>query len=232
MSADADPAALRSVLCAGLDALALDLTQAQTDRLLAYLALLHKWNQVYNLTALRDPQQMLVRNLLDCLAALAPLRRQLDYLAQAGAGAAGPGALQPRLLDVGSGAGLPGLVFALCCPDLAVDCVDAVGKKAAFVRQAALALGLSNLQSLHARVQTLSGPYHIIACRAFGALPDLVSCTRAALARPLGVWLALKGRSPENEIAALPCDVAVFHVEPLQVPGLQAARSIVWMRPA
>lgn len=227
MSAGTGKDALRTALLAGLQALALDLAPQQTGTLLDYLALLEKWNRVYNLTALRSGQQMLTGNLLDCLAAVAPLRR---HLAQLAAGAADRGA-PPRLLDVGSGAGLPGLVFAVCCPGLDVDCVDAVGKKAAFIRQAALALALPNLHGLHARAETLAGPYHVIACRAFGALPDFVACTRAALVRPGGVWLAMKGWPPEDEMAALPGDVRVFHVEPLAVPGLDGARTMVWMRP-
>ena len=209
-------------LRAGAEALALGLDDAQLLRLLEFLALLQKWNKVYNLTAVRDPQEMLTHHLLDSLAAVAPLRR---HVAQAGL--AGP----VRLLDVGSGGGLPGVVFAICCPPVDVTCVDAVGKKAAFIQQAAVALKLPNLHGVHARVETLTAPFDVVSCRAFASLPDFTVWSRSALA-PHGVWLAMKGKHPEEELAALPADVQVFHVEQLQVPGLDAERCIVWMRPS
>ena len=218
--------ALRTQLQAGAEALALGLTDAQITQLLDFLALLQKWNKVYNLTAVREPQEMLTHHLLDSLAAVAPLRRQVAALQQGGAPA------PVRLLDVGSGGGLPGVVFALCCPDVDVSCVDTVGKKAAFIQQAAVALKLRNLHGLHARVETLTTPFDIISCRAFASLPDFVTWSRGALAAPHGVWLAMKGKRPEEEIAALPADVQVFHVEQLTVPGLDAERCIIWMRPA
>lgn len=217
--------ALRTQLQAGAEALALGLTDAQITQLLDFLALLQKWNKVYNLTAVRDAQEMLTHHLLDSLAAVAPLRRQVAALQQGGAPA------PVRLLDVGSGGGLPGVVFALCCPDVDVSCVDTVGKKAAFIQQAAVALKLRNLHGLHARVETLTTPFDIISCRAFASLPDFVTWSRGALAAPHGVWLAMKGKHPEDEIAALPADVQVFHVEQLTVPGLDAERCIIWMRP-
>lgn len=209
---------MKSALQTGAQTLGLALSDAQIDQLLEFLALLQKWNKVYNLTAVRDPQEMLTHHLLDSLAAVAPLRRHL----------AGQGGT--RLLDVGSGGGLPGVVFAICCPGLDVSCVDTVGKKAAFIQQAAVTLKLRNLHGLHARVETLTIPFDIISCRAFASLPDFVNWSRAALA-PQGMWLAMKGKRPEDEIAALPADVQVFHVEPLAVPGLDAERCIVWMRP-
>ena len=216
---------MKDALQAGVQALGLTLTGAQLDLLLEFLALLQKWNKVYNLTAVRDPQEMLTHHLLDSLAAVAPLRKQVAGLQHGGAAAV-------KLLDVGSGGGLPGVVFAICCPEVDVSCVDTVGKKAAFIQQAAVALKLRNLHGIHARVETLAGPFDIISCRAFAALPDFVSWSRAALAVPQGVWLAMKGKHPEDEIAALPAGVQVFHVEPLAVPGLNAERCIVWMRPA
>ena len=216
---------MKDALQAGVQALGLTLTGAQLDLLLEFLALLQKWNKVYNLTAVRDPQEMLTHHLLDSLAAVAPLRKQVAGLPQGGVAAV-------KLLDVGSGGGLPGVVFAICCPEVDVSCVDTVGKKAAFIQQAAVALKLRNLHGIHARVETLAGPFDIISCRAFAALPAFVSWSRAALAVPQGVWLAMKGKHPEDEIAALPAGVQVFHVEPLAVPGLNAERCIVWMRPA
>ena len=133
-------------------------------------------------------------------------------------------------LDLGAGAGLPGIVLAVCRPELDVRCVDTVGKKAAFIQQVAASLKLPNLQGVHARVETLAGPFDVICCRAFAALPDFVRWSRQALA-PDGVWMAMKGKLPQAEIDALPADVQVFHVEPLQVPGLDAERCMVWLRP-
>jgi len=213
-------APLDVALRAGSQALGLELDEAQIAKLLDFMGLLQKWNKVYNLTAVRDPQEMLTHHLLDSLAAVAPLQRHLAE--QGGAG--------QRLLDVGSGGGLPGVVFAICCPDLDVSCVDTVAKKAAFIQQAAAALQLSNLHGLHARVENLDGPFDVVSCRAFAALADFTAWSRQALA-PHGVWLAMKGRHPQDEIDALPGDVQVFHVEQLTVPGLQAERCIVWLRP-
>ena len=216
------PDALRATLTQGIHALGLALSEAQITQLLDFLALLQKWNKVYNLTAVRDPAEMLTHHLLDSLAAVPPLQRYLADLPGAGQGA--------RLLDVGSGGGLPGVVFAICCPGLDVSCVDTVAKKAAFLQQAAATLRLPNLHGIHARVETLATPFDLISCRAFASLPDFVSWSRSALAAPHGVWLAMKGKHPEDEIAALPADVAVFHVEQLTVPGLDAERCIVWLR--
>ena len=213
-------APLDVALRAGCQTLGLELDEAQIAKLLDFMGLLQKWNKVYNLTAVRNPEEMLPHHLLDSLAAVAPLRRHLAQ--QGGAGR--------RLLDVGSGGGLPGVVFAICCPDLDVSCVDTVAKKAAFIQHAAAALQLSNLHGLHARVENLDGPFDVVSCRAFAALADFTAWSRQALA-PHGVWLAMKGRHPQDEIDALPGDVQVFHVEQLTVPGLQAERCIVWLRP-
>ncbi|MCG2594545.1 16S rRNA (guanine(527)-N(7))-methyltransferase RsmG [Ramlibacter sp. XY19] len=202
-------------LRAGLAQLALSLDDAQVAKLLSYLDLIAKWNKVYNLTAVR-PEDMLSQHLLDSLAAVGPLQRQV-------------GEQPARLLDVGSGAGLPGVVFAICCPALKVDCVDTVGKKAAFIQQAAAQLQLLNLRGVHDRVENLAGPYDVISSRAFASLPDFVSWSAEALAEN-GVWLAMKGKHPEAELAELAGTAEVFHVEQLQVPGLDAERCIVWMR--
>ena len=225
MTTEVNNDTLRQQLQAGSEALALGLTEAQVTLLMDFLALLQKWNKVYNLTAVRDPQEMMTHHLLDSLAAVALLRRHVAGLQQGGA------ASPVKLLDVGSGGGLPGVVFAICCPDVDVSCVDTVGKKAAFIQQAAVALKLRNLHGVHARVETLTTPFDLISCRAFASLPDFVTWSRSALAAPHGVWLAMKGKHPEDEIAALPADVAVFHVEQLTVPGLDAERCIVWMKP-
>lgn len=215
---------LAARLRAGLVALDLSLSDAQVDSLLAYQALIGKWNKVYNLTAVRDPGDMLTHHLLDSLALISPLRRQLALLAPS------PRVEPVRLLDVGSGAGLPGVVIAVCCPDIRVDCVDTVGKKAAFIQQAAVTLKLPNLRGVHARVETLTDKYQVISSRAFASLVDFTSWSVQALA-PQGVWLAMKGKHPVDELAALSPDVRVFHVEHLTVPGLEAERCLIWMNP-
>lgn len=207
-------------LLVAAQALGLPLSDAQADTLLGYLDLIAKWTKVYNLTAVRDPEQMLTQHLVDCLAAVPPLRRAL----------AEQGGDAPMLLDVGAGAGLPGVVFAILHPQLRVHCVDTVAKKAAFVQQAAVEMGLGNLRGLHARVESLTDDYDVVSSRAFASLADFTNWSRAAL-KPGGVWLAMKGKEPHDEIAALPPEVHVFHVEHLLVPGLDADRCIVWMRP-
>ena len=206
-----------TVLKSGAAELGLSLSDAQLEQLLGYLALIQKWNKVYNLTAVRDPQEMLTHHLLDSLTTVAPLVRHTHG--------------QPaKVLDVGSGGGLPGIVLAICRPELDVSCVDTVGKKAAFIQQVAATLKLPNLRGIHARVETLTGPFDVICSRAFASLPDFVSWSRGALAEQ-GVWMAMKGKLPQAEIEGLPVDVQVFHVEPLTVPGLDVERCMVWMRP-
>jgi len=207
-------------LRAGLAELQLDLSPAQQQTLLDYGDWLLKWNRVYNLSALRQPQQLLTHHLLDSLAVCAPVQRQLAALGLTHT---------PRLLDVGSGGGLPGAVLAIACPALALSCVDAVAKKALFVRQVAAALRLPNLQGQHARVEQIQQPHELVLSRAFASLADFTRLSQAALA-PQGLWLALKGKLPQQEIAALPPEVEVFHVEPIRVPGLDAERCLIWMR--
>ena len=213
----------------GLQDLGLDVSEDRQAQLLAYMDLIAKWTKVYNLTAVRDTEEMLTHHLLDSLAAIAPLRRELAKLAPVSPEVAATTLDRFRLLDVGAGAGLPGVVIAITCPDLQVTCVDTVAKKAAFVQQVAATLRLPNLQGLHARVESLTQPFDVVCSRAFASLVDFVTWSRSALA-PQGVWMAMKGKHPEQEMAVLPQDVHVFHVEQLQVPGLDADRCIVWMR--
>lgn len=213
---------LRTSLQAGVASLQLDLTPAQIDSLMAFLDLLQKWNKVYNLTSVRDPQEMLTHHLLDSLAAVPALLRHTNTLKVE------EGQRLP-LLDVGSGGGLPGVVFAICCPQIDVNCVDTVGKKAAFIQQVAASLRLPNLHGIHDRVENLKTLYPVISCRAFASLLDFTTWSRKALASD-GVWFAMKAKHPAEEIAALPADVKVFHVEPLQVPGLDVERCVVWLR--
>jgi 16S rRNA (guanine527-N7)-methyltransferase len=170
---------------------------------------------------------MLRQHLADCLAVVAPMARQLSSTSDEAGGNIGH---SPRVLDVGSGGGLPGVVLALMFPHLQVVCVDTVGKKVAFIRQVAVELGLRNLGAEHARVEALKGgSFDVITSRAFASLVDFTRLSRASLA-PHGVWMAMKGKTPADEMSALPDDVEVFHVEPLSVPGLSAERCLVWMR--
>ena len=255
----------RNTLVAGSQQLSLALSDAQIDALMAYLGLLHKWSKVYNLTAVRDPLEMVTLHLLDSLAVIPALLRHLatphnatERAALAGqstststststspspgpasasaslaaASAGKPAQAQPiRLLDVGSGAGLPGVVIAIACPHIQVTCIDAVSKKAAFVQQVAASLGLAHLRGLHQRIEQLDAPHDLVCSRAFAALADFVQGSAKALAAG-GVWLALKGKTPTEELSALGREVDVFHVEQLKVPGLDAQRCLVWMRPS
>ena len=214
--------ALEPQLRAGLQTLDLALDEAQIAALLDYVDLIQKWTRVYNLTAVRDPQDMLTHHLLDSLAVVRPLRQQLATLGRDES---------VRVLDVGAGAGLPGVVLAICCPAMTVHCVDTVAKKAAFVQQAAVSLKLPRLRGIHARVESLTEPYDVVCSRAFASLADFTRWSVGALA-PQGVWMAMKGKHPQAELLALDPGVQVFHVEPLQVPGLDAERCLVWMRRA
>ena len=207
----------------GLEGLGLSLPESQQMQLLTYMDLMGKWTKVYNLTAVRDAQEMLTHHLLDSLAVVQPLRRELAKLVLP------EGHDQMRLLDVGSGAGLPGIVIAITCPEVSVTCVDTVAKKAAFIQQVAATLKLPNLEGLHARVESLTEPYEVVSSRAFASLLDFTAWSRAALA-PHGVWMAMKGKHPDQELAALPESTHVFHVEQLAVPSLDAERCIIWMR--
>ena len=210
--------ALRPALQDAATQLALDVSDSQVDALLGYLALLQRWNATYNLTSVREPEQMLTHHLADCLAVVVPLRRQT-----------GTGPM--RLLDVGSGGGLPGAVIALLNPGIDVTCVDSVGKKAAFVQQVAGELRLRNLHAQHARVEQMKAePFDVVTSRAFASLADFARLTRQHLAAD-GAWMAMKGKPPTDEIAQLPGNIEVFHVEQLDVPGLDAERCLVWMRP-
>lgn len=207
---------LALALSEGLQALGLPLTADQQQRLLDYLALLNKWNRVYNLTAVRAPEQMLYQHLLDCLATVAPLQNRY------------PAACD--VLDVGAGGGLPSVVFAIACPNWRVTAVDTVAKKAAFIQTVAHQLGLGNLQAVHARVEALEGRFDLVTCRAFASLQDFCSSSRHLLG-PGGHWLALKAKRPQEELDQLPPSVLVEQIEPLLVPGLDAQRCLVWMKP-
>lgn len=220
-------------LQAGLVGLGLDLSEYQQKQLLDYLAMIAKWNKVYNLTAIRDAGEMLTHHLLDSLAIISPLKKHLISM---GNGLQANSSKAYRLLDVGAGAGLPGVVVAICCPQISVTCVDTVGKKAAFIQQAALALNLANLRGIHARVEQMlptdvQGGFDVVTSRAFATLSDFVGLTMGLLVPDTGVWMAMKAKTADAEAAGLPMGISVFHVEPLDVPSLNEDRCLVWMRP-
>ena len=206
---------LAATLADGVRLMGLGLNDSTQAQLLDFAALLLKWNRVYNLTAVRDPKEVITHHILDSLSLLPPLMSHTQGLAT-------------RVLDVGSGGGLPGVVLAICRPELDVTCVDAVAKKAAFIQQVAGTLALPKLHGLHARVETLAATWPVITSRAFASLADFTAWSKPALA-PGGRWLAMKGKHPTQELAELPPGVRVFHVEPLSVPGLDAQRCLVWM---
>ena len=219
-----DPSRMDGQLEALAPRLGLALTASERERLLAYLALIQRWTKVYNLTAVRNTGEMFTHHLLDCLAVVLPLRQ--------GTGNGGQEAL--RVLDVGSGAGLPGVILAMLNPRWRVTCVDAVAKKAAFIRQAAAELGLPNLEGVHGRVEatgTFRQPeFDLITSRAFASILDFTTLTRQLLA-PQGQWAAMKANLSAEEQGAIPANVEMFHVEQLEVPELNEKRCLVWLRP-
>ncbi len=220
MIAAAPPDLDEGALGAGASALGLALTDAQIHALCSFGDLLSRWNRVYNLTAIRVGERMLTHHLLDSLSLVAPLRA---------VGARSP-QTPLRVLDVGSGGGLPGIPLAIACPQVEVTLVDTVQKKTAFLTQAALELRLTNVRVLHARVENLTGQFDVITSRAFAALADFVAWTRHLLA-PGGCWLAMKGRLDPAELAALPPSVSIVVSVPLQVPGLAEERHLLEIRP-
>jgi 16S rRNA (guanine527-N7)-methyltransferase len=189
------------------------------DKLLRYLELLAKWNRVFNLTAITDPQRMLTHHLLDSLAIAAPIDAVVADKEH------------PQFLDVGSGAGLPGIPLAIARPGWSLTLLDSNGKKTAFIQQAAAELELPNVDVVTERAEVHIGLYDVIVSRAFAALPEFVERTRTLLA-PRGSWAAMKGAVPDDEIRALPADVHVSEIIALQVPGLEAARHLLLLKGA
>lgn len=200
---------LRSKLEVGAQQLGLDLPGTVIDKLLAYLELLVKWNKVHNLTAVRDPEEMVTLHLLDSLSVL-------------------PYVPAGRLLDVGSGAGLPGIILAICRPDLQVTTIDAVQKKASFMRQAKAELQIDNLQVVAGRVEQLKPelPFDTVISRAFSEIALFIKLTKHLIAEE-GLWLAMKGQMPQGELEAI--SLKPSKVELLAVPGLDAQRHLVFL---
>jgi 16S rRNA (guanine527-N7)-methyltransferase len=209
---DALPAAVHAELDAGLDALGLSRDHAAP--LLAYLALLLRWNRAYNLTAIRDPQEMVAKHLLDSLA----MHASVDAIAAAGG----------SLADLGTGAGLPGIPLAIVKPGLKVVLVEANGKKARFLREAVRTLPLANARVVESRIEAFDAPaaFDAITARALATLP-LILELGGHLLKPGGVLLAMKGTLPGDELAALPAGWQLQDVRPLTVPGLGAERHLV-----
>ena len=207
-----DREALARVLANGAGELALALSAAQQGQLLDYLALLNKWNHVYNLTSVRDPMQMMTLHLLDSLAAVSAF------------------ASAQNVLDVGAGGGLPGIVLAIARPDMKVSMIDTVHKKTAFLTQVKAELGLSNVTVYTKKVQELAvkQPFDVITSRAFADLSDFVEWSQHLLAEG-GRFIALKGTAPQDERERLPGDWQVSGLQPLRVPGLEAERHLVFV---
>ena len=218
----------QEVLHLGLKTLRLDLSVSQVGQLLTYVTLIQKWNKTYNITAIQDETNLVVRHLLDCLAIIQPLQRKIQQMLNACPRAAHPRQTL-RVLDVGSGAGLPGVVMAICCPAIHVDCVDTVAKKTAFIQHVACSIGLKNLQAFHTKAQSLQGTYQVVCSRALGSLFDFVTWTSHAIDRD-GMWMAMKGKPPVEEISCLPTSQYSCEVEPLHVPELDEERCLVWIR--
>ena len=207
-----DRAAVAPVLENGLQELELTLDARQHEQLLDYLALLFKWNAVYNLTSVRDPMQMVTQHILDSLTAV-----------PAFAGAV-------SVLDVGAGGGLPGMVLAIARPDMKVALIDTVHKKTAFLTQVKAELGLANVTVYTARVEQLqvAQKFDVITSRAFADLSDFVNWSGHLLEEG-GKFIALKGTAPPEEQERLPADWKVSELRPIQVPGLQAERHLVFI---
>jgi 16S rRNA (guanine527-N7)-methyltransferase len=209
------PELLATTIAAGAAQLGVALDRGQLEQLAAYAGLLARWNATHNLTAVRSPEEMLTHHLLDSLAIVPQVLRVMD----------GDGA---RVLDVGSGGGLPGIVLAVAAPQARITLIDSVRKKCAFLTQVRLELRLANVEVVHSRVETLRGPaFDVIVSRALATLAQFVGWTRHLL-KPGGCWLAMKGRLPAEELAALPPDVRAT-VLPLSVPGLDEQRHLIEM---
>lgn len=205
-----DRDSLRQRLDAGIAALQLEILPATRERLLDYVELLARWNATYNLSAVREPGEMVTRHLLDSLSVV-------------------PCVGGATLADLGTGAGLPGIPLAIVAPERAVALVDSNGKKTRFLRAAVRELGLANVKVIEARVEQAPGQYDCITARAFASLSEMLAWGGELLA-PGGTWLALKARDPRDEIAAMPAGFGVEAVVPLRVPGLDAERCVVVIR--
>jgi len=217
-ASELEPISLEQELVCGAKSLSLELSEGQIAQITEYVRLLHKWGAVYNLTAIKSSKDMLVQHVMDCLSIISPMSQRMKS--------------GLSVLDVGSGAGLPAVMIAIVCPEHKVTALDAVAKKVAFVKQASLQLNLQNLSAKHGRVEREGGhEYDLIVSRAFASLKDFVTESTGALADN-GVWMAMKGKLPVEEMAQLPAGIFVFDVTHLNVPGMSSERCLVWMNQA
>ncbi|MEW5835675.1 MAG: 16S rRNA (guanine(527)-N(7))-methyltransferase RsmG [Pseudomonadota bacterium] len=207
-----DRAVLQHRLEQGIAALGLQLPCNAEGRLLDYLDLLVRWNATYNLTAVRDPAEMVTRHLLDSLAIL-------------------PFVSGATLADLGTGPGLPGIVLAIAAPGRAITLVDSNGKKVRFLREAIRSLKLEGVQAVQSRVEDVQGQFDCITARAFATLADMLGWGGHLLA-PDGRWLAMKGRRPDDELEALPPGFVLDSMHALAVPGLEGERHLAVIRRA
>lgn len=207
-----DAVALRASLAEGVKALPLTLSDAQLDQMIAYLALLSKWNSVYNLTSIRDPKEMVKQHVLDSLSA-APAFKDAS-----------------NVLDVGAGGGLPGMILAIVYPHIRISMIDTVSKKTAFLNQAKTELGLSNVTVYTNRVESLqlADKFDVITSRAFSELNNFINWSEHLLADG-GIYIAMKGVSPDQEIERMPKGWQVQKIQPLSVPGMDAERHLVFI---
>jgi 16S rRNA (guanine527-N7)-methyltransferase len=196
--------------------LGLELADTQVERLLRFLSLLHKWNAVYNLTSVRDPNDMLIQHVVDSLAVIPPLAAR-SHLASA------------RIADVGSGAGLPGIPLAIVLPESRVQLIEPVGKKSAFQAQCKAELALTNLIIYHGRAEAVSEVQDIVICRAFASLATFAAVSAGMIGAGT-LLVAMKGQAPEAEIAALPAGEWSAESLPIAVPRSSARRHLVLMR--
>ncbi|MDN2660151.1 16S rRNA (guanine(527)-N(7))-methyltransferase RsmG [Neptunomonas phycophila] len=198
----------RALLEKRIKQMSLEVSATQLDQLVDYLGLLEKWNKAFNLTAIRNPEEMIDRHLVDSLSVLNIVQG-------------------PRIIDVGSGPGLPGIPLAICRPDLSVTTLDSNGKKTRFQNQVKLALGLDNLTIINGRAEQCEAePFNEVISRAFASLSDMITWTRQLCATD-GVFLAMKGQYPAEEIAAMPEGIRLKTTHPLTVPGTDGERHLI-----
>ena len=208
---------LKNLLTQGVNRLELELSNQQIDKLADYIDLLMKWNKAYNLTAIRDPREMVVKHLFDSLSIVKHIK-------------------DSPLLDVGTGAGLPGIPLAITRPDLDITLLDSNGKKTRFLTQAKTSLGLDNVSVIQGRIEQMTNEhpqnlerFRIITSRAFASLSDMVTLARESLARD-GCFVAMKGLIPDDEIADLPDWISLDHITTLDVPELEGERHLIVLK--
>lgn len=210
-------------LCSGTEKLSLTFEDSTIYRFSQFFLLLQKWNRAYNLTAIRDPKKILTHHFLDSLGIVTALEQEFDKRKKNA----------PRILDVGSGGGFPGIILAIARPGWHITMIDAVAKKMTFVQQAAIELCLDNAKTEIGRVEEYRPAmrYDLITARAFSEIGVLIEKTRTAI-HEQGFWAAMKGTRPEQELTRLPPDIRVFRESKLTIPGLAAERHLIMLEKA